>query len=157
MRVPTLYVDTSVIGGYYDAEFLVDTRALWQLRAARRFRFVSSQLVLDEIANAPERVRALMKTSFAVEEVLDIGEEAEDLAAAYVLQKVVPAAYANDALHVAVCVVARVDFLVSWNFKHLTNARREAGFNAVNLLRGYPPMRIVAPTFLIYGHEEKSF
>ena len=34
------------------------------------------------------------------------------------------------------------------------NARREAGFNAVNLLQGYPPVRIVMPTFLIHGLEE---
>ena len=29
MQVPSLYLDTSVIGGYYDAVFLADTRALW--------------------------------------------------------------------------------------------------------------------------------
>ena len=44
--------------------------------------------------------------------------------------------------------------LVSWNFKHLANVRRESGFNAVNLLQGYPPVRIVAPTFLIHGHTD---
>jgi len=80
----------------------------------------------------------------------------EELAAAYMAQQVVPAQYANDAQHVAVCTVARLDYLVSWNFKHLANVRREVGFNAVNLLQGYPPVRIVAPTFLIHGHEEKE-
>jgi hypothetical protein len=34
--------------------------------------------------------------------------------------------------------------------------RRESGFNAVNVLQGYPSVRIVAPTFLIHGHEEKE-
>ena len=52
--------------------------------------------------------------------------------------------------------VARLDYLVSWNFKHLANVRRESGFNAVNVLQGYPPVRIVAPTFLIHGQEEKG-
>ena len=47
----------------------------------------------------------------------------------------------------------RRDRLINWP---LANARRESGFNAVNLLRGYPPVRIVAPTFLIHGHEEKT-
>jgi len=157
MHALALYLDTSVLGGYFDAEFLADTRALWRLREAGRFRFVSSQLVIGEIAGAPERVRALMQTGFAVEDVLAINEEMEALAAAYLGQKVVPAGYADDAQHVAVCSVARLDYLVSWNFKHLANVRREAGFNAVNLLQGYPPVRIVAPTFLIHGHEEKEF
>lgn len=156
MHALSLYLDTSVIGGYYDTEFMADTRALWLLKESGRFRFISSQLVIDEIAGAPERVRALMQTSFAREDVLDITVEMEDLAAAYMAQKVVPAAYADDAQHVAACSVARLDFLVSWNFKHLANVRRESGFNAVNILQGYRPVRIVAPTFLIHGHDQEK-
>ena len=30
MKVPTLYLDTSVIGGYYDAEWMAETRLLWE-------------------------------------------------------------------------------------------------------------------------------
>jgi hypothetical protein len=60
--------------------------------------------------------------------------------------------------HAAVCTVARIEYLVSWNFKHLANVRRESGFNAVNLLQGcrYPSLRIVAPTFLIHGHDQEK-
>jgi len=156
MHARSLYLDTSVIGGYFDPEFMADTRVLWRRREEGLFRFVSSQMVIDEIAGAPERVRELMRTSFVVEDVLDLSVEMEDLAAAYMAQKVVPAGFGNDAQHVAVCSVARLDYLVSWNFKHLANVRRESGFNAVNVLQGYPPVRIVTPTFLIHGHEEKK-
>ena len=156
MHALSLYLDTSVIGGYYDAAFQADTRALWKLKEAGRFRFVSSQLVIDEIAGAPERVRELVRSSFAPEDVLELNEEMEDLAAAYMAQKVVPVGYADDAQHVAVCSVARFDYLVSWNFKHLANVRRESGLNAVNVLQGYPSVRIEAPTFLIHGHDEEK-
>jgi len=88
--------------------------------------------------------------------MLPLTAEALELARHYLAQKVVPNDYTDDARHVAVCSVARLDFLVSWNFKHLANVRRESGFNAVNVLQGYPPVRIVAPTFLIHGHEEKT-
>ena len=87
VHAPSLYLDTSVIGGYFDSEFMADTRALWELREAGRFRFVSSELVIDEIAGAPERVRELLRTSFAVEDVLEVNEEMEELAAAYMAQK----------------------------------------------------------------------
>lgn len=80
----------------------------------------------------------------------------ETLAAVYLARKVVPAAVANDARHVGVHSVARLDYLVSWNFKHLANVRRESGFNAVNALQGYPLVRIVSPSFLIHGYEEKG-
>ena len=54
MHALSLYLDTSVIGGYYYADFMADTRALWLLKAAGRFRFVSSVIVYQEIARAPE-------------------------------------------------------------------------------------------------------
>jgi predicted nucleic acid-binding protein len=157
MHALSLYLDTSVIDGYYDPEFLDDTRALWRLMEAGRFAFLTSVVVEQEIAGAPERVRALMRATFAGAALLPLSREADELGMAYLAQKVVPPDYEDDAYHVAVCTVARLDYLVSWNFKHLANARRESGFNAVNLLQGYPPMRIVAPTFLIHGHEEKTF
>jgi len=156
MRSLSLYLDTSVIGGYYDAAFQTDTRALWKLKEAGRFRFVSSQLVVDEIAGAPERVRELMRSSFSPEDVLEVNEEMEDLAAAYMAQKAVPVGYADNVQHVAVCSIARFDYLVSWNFKHLANVRRESGFNAVDVLQGYPSVRIVAPTFPIHGLDEEK-
>ncbi|MBI2813235.1 MAG: PIN domain protein [Opitutae bacterium] len=149
-------MDTSVIGGYFDAEFLADTRALWRLKEAGRFRFILSVLVDQEIARAPELVRTLLRDTFDPADILPMTTEALELAGYYLAHRVVPATYTDDARHVAVCTVARLDYLVSWNFKHLANVRRESGFNAVNLLQGYPPVRIVAPTFLIHGHEEKD-
>jgi len=156
MHAPSLYLDTSVIGGYYDPEFMADTRRLWELQAAGRFRFHASQLGIAEAAKAPPLVRALVDETFLPEAVIAITPEMETLAQAYLKAKVVPPRFADDALHVAACIVSRLDYLVSWNFKHLTNLRRETGFNAVNLLQGYPAVRIVAPTFLIHGQDEKS-
>jgi predicted nucleic acid-binding protein len=155
VRALSLYLDTSVIGGYFDPEFRADTRALWRLRDVGRFRFVSSELVVEELARAPDRVRELMQLTIAACDVVLVDGKMEDLAAAYMVRRVVPAAYVDDAQHVAICSVARFDFLVSWNFKHLANLRREADFNAVNKLHGYPPVRIVSPTFLIHGHEKE--
>lgn len=87
MHALSLYLDTSVIGGYFDFEFMADTRALWELRAAGRFKFVSSELVIAEIAGAPERVRELLRLSVAAEDVFEVSEEMEELAAAYMAQK----------------------------------------------------------------------
>lgn len=156
MHALPLYLDTSVIGGYYDSEFREDTRALWRLRGVGKFQFVTSQLVFQEIAGAPLRVRELMRATFKPTDVLERSAEVEELAQSYLAQKVVPSDYDDDARHVAICTVARIEYLVSWNFKHLANVRREAGFNAVNLLQGYSPIRIVAPTFLIHGHDEEK-
>ncbi len=64
--------------------------------------------------------------------------------------------YTENAWHVATCTIAKLDYLVSWNFRHLVNRQREIGFNAVNLLQGYPSIRIVNPLELIYGNQDKN-
>lgn len=101
-------------------------------------------------------MRELFDETFDVPEmIVDQTEEMDVLADEYLRQGVVTGQFSDDALHVAACVVTRADFLVSWNFKHLANVSREAAFNAVNLLHGYPPVRIVNPLELIYGREKE--
>ncbi len=152
----SLYVDSSVIGGYYDDEFQEATRTLWKQMEQGRFRFIASVLLQQEIEGAPARVRRLMERTFTRENsVLPMAAEALSLAEAYLEKNVVPASYADDARHVAIAVVHHVTVIVSWNFKHLVNLRREAAFNSVNILLGYPSVRIVSPLELIYGHEEE--
>jgi hypothetical protein len=152
MKVPTLYLDTSIIGGYHDVEWMVDTRELWKQREAGQWRFLSSGLVAQEVADAPPDVRQLFEDTFdRTRDMLAITDEIMDLTQAYLNAGVVSAKFADDAQHVAICTAHRVSHLVSWNFKHLVNVRREAGFNAVNLLQGYPPVSIVNPKELIYA------
>jgi predicted nucleic acid-binding protein len=156
MRSPVLYLDTSVIGGYFDTEWQEATRELWRQANLGIFRFVTSAVTVREIAGAPERVREIFEETFDEPEmVMDVTDEIEELAGEYLHQSVVSEKFSDDALHVAACVVGRADFLVTWNFKHLANVSREAAFNAVNLLLGYPSLRIVSPLELIYGREKE--
>ena len=48
----------------------------------------------------------------------------EDLAELYLKHKIVSRRYSQDAGHVAVCSVERIEYLASWNYKHLANAYR---------------------------------
>ena len=66
-------------------------------------------------------------------EVLSLDAEAEALAADYIRDGAVGMNQRADALHIAIATAARVDVLVSWNFKHIVNLRRIHAFNAVNL------------------------
>ena len=63
----------------------------------------------------------------------------------YLAAGVVGPASLLDAHHVAIATVARADMIVSWNFKHIVHHEKMAGFNAVNLREGYPPLRIFSP------------
>jgi predicted nucleic acid-binding protein len=157
VRIQTLYLDTSVIGGYFDDEFKDATQELWRQMVEGRFRFLTSVVTSQEISTTPDQIRDHYEHTFnRAEMIIGLSDEMEDLAEAYLKQGVVPLKYEDDANHVAACTVARIDYLVSWNFKHLVNVEREKGFNAVNLLQGYPPIRIVNPLELIYGHKNQD-
>jgi hypothetical protein len=124
---------------------------------AGRFRFLTSTVTVEELGAAPERVRELFAETFPAEALLGITVESERLAAAYMGQHILTPKYTDDARHVAVCTVSQIEYLVSWNFRHLVNVEREKGFNAVNLLQGYRPIRIVNPLELIYGNQDQNF
>ena len=155
MKIPTLYLDTSVIGGYFDAEWMDDTRELWAQARAGKWKLLTSIITERELLHAPEKVRQLFEETFQQpEELFPETDEIETLAQEYLKANVVSQKYADDARHIALCTVNRIRHLVSWNFKHLANVKREAGFNAVNLLQGYPPVSIVNPKELIYADDE---
>lgn len=61
----------------------------------------------------------------------------------------------SDALHVALATVARVDVMVSWNFKHIVNLDRIRLFNAVNLEQDYGLIEIRTPKEVL--RDEKDF
>jgi predicted nucleic acid-binding protein len=150
MPAQTLYLDTSVIGGYYDAEFMTDTRALWRLMERGAYRFYSSRVGMNELRGAPLPVRELAARTFAdATRILDVSPEAFALARAYVAAGVVPTKFADDAAHVAVATCEGIGLIVSWNFKHLASLHRNERFNAVNLLHGRPAIRIVTPSVLL--------
>ena len=78
-------------------------------------------------------------------EPVSLSLEAEELAAAYIEEGAIGPRMRADALHIAVATVARVDVLVSWNFKHIVNLRRIHAYNGINLKRGYPLLEIRTP------------
>lgn len=150
MSIRTLYIDSSVIGGYFDTEWQEATRELWRQWEAGRWRFITSVVTITEMMPAPAQVRELFESTFDAGSVLKPTAAADDLGKLYLTAGVVPRKYSDDARHVAACVAGGCLILVSWNFRHLANVNREAGFNAVNLLNGYPTIRIVSPLEVIY-------
>jgi hypothetical protein len=64
MRISTLYLDTSVIGGYHDALWQQDTRELWQQHKNGLWYFISSGLVAQEVADAPPEVQQTFEDTF---------------------------------------------------------------------------------------------
>ncbi len=150
-----VYIDTSVIGGYFDDEFKDATAMLFQRLEDHEIKFVVSELLDLELLQAPEKVRQLL-LQYPVEmfDRVELTEEALQLANTYVKEGVVGKTSIEDCRHIAVATIHKVDVLASWNFKHIVNLDRIKGYNSVNLRLGYSLIEIRSPKDLVNYEDE---
>lgn len=150
-----VYIDTSVVGGYFDEEFKEATHLLFDRLVKSEIIFVVSDLLDLELLNAPANVRELLHNYTADRfQRVELTEEVLILADKYIAEKVVGQTSLEDCRHIALATISRVDVLASWNFKHIVNLDRIRGYNAVNLKAGYPMIEIRSPKDLInYGND----
>ncbi len=150
-----IYVDTSIIGGFFDEEFKEATALLFQRLENREIVFVVSDLLDYELINAPVNVRELLlKYPADFFERVNLTEEAIKLADAYIDEKVVGKTSLVDCRHIAIATIYKVDILASWNFKHIVNLDRIKGYNSVNLKLGYAMLEIRNPKDLVKYENE---
>jgi predicted nucleic acid-binding protein len=149
MRRLKIYIDTSVIGGYFDQEFETETKALFDKFLRKEYELIISDLTRSELIGAPENVKSLFQDLRLIPELVTITTEAISLANEYMREKVVGATSKDDCLHIALATINKVDILVSWNFKHIVNINRIRGYNAINILNGYPVIEIRSPKDII--------
>ncbi len=159
MPTPTLgavYIETSVVS-YLTARASTDlsmaARQLatleWWTNHRQRYRLVTSELTLTEArqgdrAAADRRLAALRGIP-----LLPITAEAQQLTDALIDAGAVPAASRIDAAHIAVSAVHGIDYLLTWNFRHIANVRNQALIFTVCQQQGYTSPGIGAPSALM--------
>lgn len=150
-----IYIDTSVVGGYFDEEFKEATLKLFERLGNNEIIFVVSDLLDLELINAPKQVREHLFNYPADKfQRIELTEEAIKLADKYIEEKVVGKTSLEDCRHIAMATIHKVDVLASWNFKHIVNLDRIKGYNSVNLRLGYSMIEIRSPKDLVnYGNE----
>ena len=125
-----IYIDTSVVGGFFDEEFKEATLRLFKRLADNEVRFVISDLLELELVHAPKQVNELLLRYPGDRfERIELTEEVMILADRYITEKVVGRTSLEDCRHIALATINRVDVLASWNFKHIVNLDRIKGYN----------------------------
>jgi predicted nucleic acid-binding protein len=158
----TLYLDTSVINFL----FADDVPELKNATTDFFQNFIKtgiydcyiSEYVLQEInktSDLSKKERLLNTIEIYPVCLIEISKEneIEFLAEEYINSRIIPQTQKLDALHIAIATVHKIDYLVSWNYKHLANVNREKKIIALNLQYNYlHPLRICTPLELIdYG------
>jgi len=123
---PSVYVETTIPSYYVARESrnIIQvarqelTREWWNLRSAN-YELFTSQVVLAEVGDvhlACARIALLEAIP-----LLDVDEAVEQMAMELIKKRILPEKAARDALHIAVSTVHKMDYLLTWNCKHIAN------------------------------------
>jgi hypothetical protein len=158
---PACYLETSIVS-YLTARPSRDlvvaahqqiTHEWWEFRRPA-FKLYASQLVLAEAGKGDSeaaRQRLLVLDDI---ELLELKEEAADLAALFVRSKAVPEKAAEDALHIALAAIYGLDYLLTWNCKHIANAEIQKRIKSICADEGYEMPSICTPEELMGGQDD---
>jgi predicted nucleic acid-binding protein len=158
MRKIRVYVDTSVFGGVGDEEFAIASRRFFERIHDGEFIILISQVTVDELRGAPERVQKVFD-DLPDDSVVFVptDPEATALAQSYIDANILGKSSLDDAIHVATATVSGADMILSWNFRHIVNYDRIHKYNGVNALMGYSPIEIHSPLEISDANENENF
>jgi predicted nucleic acid-binding protein len=144
-----IYLETTLFNYYFDKDrdAHADTVKLFMEIAEGKHDAYTSSAVIEELTKAPaEKSTAMLALvgEYGIT-VLQVPEEANDLADIYVSEGIIPEKYRMDGVHIAVATVNDLDVIVSMNFRHIVKLKTTLMTRAVNILNGYRPIEIISP------------
>ena len=156
MHRPKVYLESSVIS-YLTArpsEELAKkfrqqrTQQWWEFRD--RFELFLSKTVLEEIQLGDSGASQLRMEIVEGIPVLPRSEQVELLAQVLVSTKAVPPNAVQDAYHIAFAAVHQMDYLLTWNQKHIANSVKRRQIEELIFGFRLKPPRIITPEQLLY-------
>ena len=157
----TVYIETSILS-YLTSRPSRDllaaahqqvTQAWWE-RCRQRFEVFVSPLVAQEAKRGDPDAAQRRVVALTGLPVLEIVEEAYELAAAFIAGSALPAAAEDDATHIALAAVHGMDYLLTWNCRHIDNAETKPVIRSVCATHGYTCPEICTPEELMGGEDE---
>jgi len=128
------------------------TRAWWDDHR-HVYELYTSRFVLAELAQAPQPKSAAALVLMRKVSVLDEPRELKAVADYYIVQRAMPEEAAGDAFHLAMASLHKMDFLLTWNCRHLANANKVRHLTVLNGRLGLPMPVITTPLMLIPEYE----
>jgi predicted nucleic acid-binding protein len=149
----SLYLETSVIGAYLDNgdPFRRDLTIRWFEHELSEYKPYTSILVQRELERIDEPHRTGYLKLIRDLDRLELAEEVAILAEGYISRGIFHRKFIADAVHVALASFHKIDYLVTWNFGHIANVRRQARVRLFNTAAGFFSPTIVTPEFLVHS------
>jgi predicted nucleic acid-binding protein len=124
------------------------TRDWWENARVHYDIFISEIVYQETSAGDPKAAERRLSVIKGLPE-LDISLDAEQLAAKLIKETVIPENAKTDALHIAIAAVHGIDYLLTWNCKHIANATIRPKIESVCREAGYEPPIICTPLELM--------
>lgn len=161
MKKLKIYLDTSVINFLFaddTPDFKKITEDFFKEYFGRYDIFVSDIVLLEinKTVDQEQKSRLLSVIDDYPFKILEIAnnEAIGYLSELYIKEGVIPQKKKEDALHIAVATVYEMDILLSWNFKHLANIKKQININAINEKEGYlKKLSLLSPLEVEYDDE----
>lgn len=156
----TVYIETSIIG-YLTVRASnnlilmanVETTCEWWDTQRSKFALYISQTVLDEVARGDSEMSNKRLELLQDFPLLAVNQAVQDLATQFLVKSNLPPKAADDALHIAVATVYGLDYLLTWNCKHIANAQIQKKLTQISLDAGYELPIICTPYELMGGED----
>ena len=153
---PKVYIETTVVSyltSRPSANLIVAahqqiTRDWWQNRQDD-FDLFASVLVRQEVSTGDEEMVKRRLEALEQVKLLEVTEDALALAEDLIKRGPLPEKAVEDAVHIAVAVTNGLDYLITWNCKHIANAAMRNKIEEVCRMRGYEPVIICTPEELL--------
>lgn len=154
----SVYIETTVIS-YLTAWLSRDliraahqqiTQEWWHNRR-NDFELFVSEFVVSESSSGDNRAAQERLAALDGIALLDVNSEVENLAKKLIAEKALPTKAATDALHIAVASVHGINYLLSWNCKHIANAEMQSVIQKVCEENGFKCPNICTPEELLGG------
>ncbi len=157
----TIYIETSVVS-YLTARPTGDLLAAawqkitvdWWGMQRNRFDLYTSDVTVEEAGRGNPEAGTLRLGALSGIPILPITEAVVGLSKALLQGRAVPAKALNDAFHIAVSAVHGIDYLLTWNCRHLDNAETKPVIRSVCAIHGYPSPEICTPQELMGGFDD---
>lgn len=157
----TVYIETTVVGsiaGRLHPDPLIAARQTatrtWWATAAQKYRLLASELVIDECSAGDPTAASERLSVISGLELLDTSDTVDELADELIAQGSIPASQPRDAFHIAIAAVNGVQYLVTWNFKHIANPTLQNRIASVCRDRGFEPPVICTPEQLLEAEDD---
>jgi predicted nucleic acid-binding protein len=151
MKKLKIYLDTSIISFFFadDSPTFKDNTIDFFENYSNEYELYISDIVLLEIDKNKDiylKNKMLEITNKYNIKKLSNFNEMNNIAKQYIENNIVPINKLEDALHISFSTFYQMDILLSWNFKHLANVKKEHKILIENLKLGYNyPLKLLTP------------